>query len=329
MPYNFLGQHFEPVLAVFAGLYRLGAGVESLLIAQDLFVAAAAVPLYLATRSVTGKPLVGAAVVAGYLLNPTLHDGVFFGFHPEMMSLPFLFTALYFLVKERPFAGALSVAPILLLKEDMAIVLVAFAVLMWFRGFRRQGVALGALGVLWFVVIGVFVMAEFRGGGSSDLTRRFDYLVAGSDTLHLLPNALSRGYQHLKDNTLDSAFDILKWQGFLPLLSPFSLLALPSTFANGLSDHWQQSHLQLQYSTATLGLLWTGIVIGLGSLSRLRPRWSTPLLGIAAVALLSGSIIGFANHSQFAPGAFDTQLTAAHRNALDEAIALLPPDAAD
>ena len=30
-PYNFLGQHFQPVLLIFALAYRLGAGIESLL----------------------------------------------------------------------------------------------------------------------------------------------------------------------------------------------------------------------------------------------------------------------------------------------------------
>src|SRR5215207_9617729 len=43
--YNFLGQHFDPVLLVFAAFYRLGAGVESLLIAASLMASLAAVPL--------------------------------------------------------------------------------------------------------------------------------------------------------------------------------------------------------------------------------------------------------------------------------------------
>ncbi len=327
VPYNFLGQHFEPVLGVFAVLYRLGAGVEVLLVAQGVFVGMAALPLYLATQRITGRALIGVVVVAGYLINPTLHGAVFFGFHPEMLALPFLFTALYFLVSDRPVAAAMAVAPVLLLKEDMSIVLMAFAVLMWFRGYRSEAWKLGALGALWFLVVGVVVMTVIRGGGSSDLTQRFEYLVTGSDTLNLIPNAVSRGYEHLKDETLPAFIDILKWQGFLALLSPASLLALPSTFANGLSDHWEQSHLQLQYPTATLALLWVGVVVGLGSLSKLRERWQAPLLGVAAVALLIGSIDGFVMQSELAPGVFETQLTTAHRDALHEAIALIPPDA--
>src|SRR5215213_3624716 len=46
--YNFLGQHFDPVLLVFAVLYRLGAGIESLLVTQALTASLAAVPLYIA-----------------------------------------------------------------------------------------------------------------------------------------------------------------------------------------------------------------------------------------------------------------------------------------
>jgi uncharacterized membrane protein len=327
VPYNFLGQHFEPVLAVFALLYRLGAGVESLLIAQAVFVGLSAVPLYLASRAVTGRALIAVVVVVAFLINPMLHEAVFFGFHPEMLSLPFLFTGLYLLVQGRPTAAALAVAPILLLKEDMSIVVVMFAALMAMRGYRSEGLKLGLLGVAWFAIVGLVVMAEFRGGGSSDLTQRFQYLIEGSSGFGIVPDAVSRGYHHLREYTVDSVIDILKWQGFLALLSPASLLALPSTIANGLSSHDEQARLQLHYSTATLALLWVGVVLGLGWLSRVRVRWQTPLLGVAAIVLLGASVNGFVSHSELAPGAFQTQLTAAHRAALLEGLALIPPDA--
>src|SRR3954464_7531017 len=53
--YNFLGQHFDPILLVFAALYRLGAGVESLLVAASLMASVAAVPLYIAARRFSGS----------------------------------------------------------------------------------------------------------------------------------------------------------------------------------------------------------------------------------------------------------------------------------
>ena len=116
-PYNFLGQHFQPVLLFFALTYRLGAGIELLLITQTTFVAAAALPLYYAVRRVTSSGSGALAMSLAFLLSPQLHHALDFDFHPELMGFFFAFLALYFLVASRPLATIISLLPMLLLKE--------------------------------------------------------------------------------------------------------------------------------------------------------------------------------------------------------------------
>jgi uncharacterized membrane protein len=324
--YNFLGQHFEPVLLLFAVPYRFGAGVESLIIVQGCAVAAAAIPLQRATTAVTGEPVAGLLAALAFLANPALHDALLFGFHPELLSLPLLFLALLLLVEEKPVASAITAASLLLIKEDLAIVVVAFGVLIAVRGFRREGLRLSALGVAWFVVIGLVAMTAIRGGHSSDLTVRYEYLVAGSDALSLIPNALARGLENLSDFTVPGTLKVLASQGFVPLASPASLLALPSIVANGLSGHSQQAKLELHYSTATLVLLWVSTVLALGWLRRFH-RLGNVALALAVIALLTGAVISVLTDSPARGITWEARVSPSHRDALREAIALIPPDA--
>jgi hypothetical protein len=101
---------------------------------------------------------------------------------------------------------------------------------------------------------------------------------------------------------------------------------LPSIVANGLSGHSQQAKLELHYSTATLGLLWVSTVLALGWLRRFH-RLGNAALALAVTALLTGAAIGFLTDSPARGITWDARVSSAHRDALREAIALIPRNA--
>ena len=117
VPYNFLGQHFEPLLLLPAALYRLGAGPRLLIVGQSLAAGLAALPLYWA-----GRRLVGAwpacLVAVAFLLSPTLQRGVDFGFHPDLFEPLLAFGALAALLAGRRAVAVACLAVLLLVKDD-------------------------------------------------------------------------------------------------------------------------------------------------------------------------------------------------------------------
>lgn len=89
LPYNYVGEHFQPVLLLFVPFYWPGGGAPVLLVAQVLASGIAAVVLYEAARTLRLHPAVSAAAAIAYLLNPYLHRALAFDFHPEtMLALP-------------------------------------------------------------------------------------------------------------------------------------------------------------------------------------------------------------------------------------------------
>ena len=324
--YNFLGQHVEPVLLIFAGLYRLGAGPESLLVAQSVLVGAAALPLFYAVRRLTGSPFAALCLAATFLLSAPLHAALDFDFHPELMAFFFVFVALYFLAVERPLASVLALAPILLLKEDMTIVLAAFGLLVWMRGHRRVGTGLVAVAAAWTLAT-LFVLMPMVRGGESDLNERYSYLVEDTTLVTMLPIALWRGIAHLSHETAPALSTLLAGTGGIPLLHPAVLLALPSVVLNGVADHDQQAQLDLQYGVAPLAWLFVAAALGVGAVAHGRsflPRTAVPV--IAAAALVA-AVAAFVFSSPFGPRNNRYAPNATHREVVREALARIPADA--
>ena len=71
----------------------------------------------------------------------------------------------------------------------MPLILAAFAVLLFARGFRREGLALLAIGAAYAVRVVLVVMPWIR-GGSGDLDERYGYLVADSTWWSLAPHVI-------------------------------------------------------------------------------------------------------------------------------------------
>src|SRR6185436_1496078 len=57
--WNFLGEHIEPILLLFALIYRVKPDVEILLVTQAIVASLAALPLYLAARTLLKSATAG------------------------------------------------------------------------------------------------------------------------------------------------------------------------------------------------------------------------------------------------------------------------------
>ena len=163
---NLYGHHFNAIFVVFAPFYRLGAGPHFLLVVQVLAQASGAIAVYLLARDrFGGARWLAVGMAAVLLLNPTYQYLTWEFFHPDALAIsPLLFA--YWAARERRWgwfaiAGTLA----LLCKEDVALALLMLGVLVWFRGDRRIGAAVGAISAAWFVLATRVFIPAFNGIG--------------------------------------------------------------------------------------------------------------------------------------------------------------------
>lgn len=322
--YNFLGQHFDPVLLAFAALYRLGAGVESLVVTASVMASLAALPLYVAAKRFSDSSVAGVLCAGAFLLSAPLHEAVNFDFHPETMIFVFVFTAAAFLAYDRPRAAVVSLLPLLLIKEDMALVLIAISLPIALRGHRREALRLATIGGVWFVATVLLVMPALRGGGGSDLTKRYMYLVEDTTPVSAAPTVAERATTHLAEETAPGAARLLLSTGGLPLISPPALIAAaPLAVLSGLADHPEQAGLRLHYAMPTLALLWLAALLSLDWLRRRDRRLPVAASGLLVLC----AVVTFLMSSPFAAGQSYNALPAQGEAALHEALAMVPDSA--
>lgn len=324
IPFNFLGQHFEPALLVFALIYRLGAGVEALLITQVLMAALAAIPLYIAARRFGGSDIAGVLCSIAFLLSAPMHGAVNFDFHAETMAFFFVFSGAAWLAYGRSWLALASLVPLLLLKEDMALVVIPLALLIALRGLRREAATLAAIAGVWFIVTSMVLMPALRGNYDSDLTVRYSYLTDGTTMLNVAPIATSRAVQHLNDGPIEGMGRLLLSTGGLPLLNPIGFASAAGlATVSGLAQHQPQTELRLHYAVPVLALLWFASLLALDTLRR--RQWRLPVAASAVMA--SCALLSFLVSSPFAPGHGYAKPTGDHVAAIRRALSMIPDDA--
>lgn len=229
---NIFGDHFHPVLMLFAPLYWLVSSPETLLVAQGCLFALSIIPvfLYLRGRLPDGHAF---ALSAAYGLFWGLQQAAAFDVH-EFAFAPLIIATTILMMEQRRWGVFWGMVLLLgLTKEDLLPVVAFLGVYLFIQGEERRGATLAAAGLAGFMVVVTVVIP--RMGGMSG----FGYAGAYAD-------ALARPWTLAEKLVTPPTklFTALMWLApfaFLPLGSRLSILLVPLVLVRFLSSsptHW-------------------------------------------------------------------------------------------
>ena len=165
--------HFDPILVILSPLYLLWPRAEFLLTLQAVWCGAGVIAAYLIGRHQLGSRAWALVWALVYALHPALHGANLYEFHSlTLLFTPLLF-ALYFLLSGRLRLYFVTLALLLLIREDVSLVMCfvgLYALISGEPGHKRAGWITILVSLVYFVIAKtVFMSADgvlAQGAGS-------------------------------------------------------------------------------------------------------------------------------------------------------------------
>lgn len=276
-----LADHFSPILAVLAPLYWIHAGPKTLIVAQAVLLALAAVPIWrYAERRIGAVP--AHLVAVAYAVSWPVAQAAGFDVH-EAAFVPLLSAIMIERADAgRPVGATAAILGLLLVKEDMGLLVAGFGVYLFVTGRRLAGTGVVLFGMGALVMVRDVLM-RLAGSGASGFHWAYGnrgatlgevVLSVARDPLGALGQAVTPG---VKVDTL--AF--LLWPVLLTaLLSPLVLAALPLLAERLLADRPQWWGTDYHYNAFIVAVVVCAAVDGACRVARRFPgrdvtgRWA-------------------------------------------------------
>jgi uncharacterized membrane protein len=229
---NLFGDHFDPVIVMFAPLFWIAPAAETLLAAQAVLLALSILPVLAYAQDRLPRRIAMTIAVA-YGLFWGMQQTAVFDVH-EAAFAP-LAVALLLLAMERKqwrwfYAAAVAVAVV---KEDLPPFLVGVGAYLFLRGERRRGGVVLAASLIAFIVIVGFVIPAANVTGVYGYTGMYDEVLR--HPWSILVRLVTPPMKVMTACLWVAPF------AALPLASPLSVLLAPfaiERFLSSSQNHW-------------------------------------------------------------------------------------------
>lgn len=269
---NLFGDHTSFVLLPLVPVYWVWPSAHVLLIAQSVALAMSAVPIYLIARNRLQDELLACVLASASLLMPTLQWTNFEQFHPDCFEVPLIGFALHFMFERRWRPYFITIALLLSVKEDAALIVLGMGVYVAVRYSRRVGLITCAVAIS-YALLAVYLVLKIINGVGSLNGWRFPFGgVAG-----LIRTAVVQPVRLLRYLSSDQRPWYL-WQlvaplGLASLLAPDVVAIAAAPIASNLiSNFYYQHRIEYHYSTQIAPVLACAAVVGISRIRSLTFR---------------------------------------------------------
>jgi len=303
VPFNLLGDHFSPIIALLAPLYWLWPDARMLMCAQAvLFAASVGFVGWYAVRRGLGR--VAYLIEAGFAVSYGVMSAACYDFHEIAFGLPILLWAVWALREKHDRQLIVACIAMVLVKEDMPMYIAGIALVLFFTGRKLFGVILGVCSIAVTLLLILVVIPYFNIDGK--------YAYIGSD---------ARGLRSISDMALSIVHHLISWPGIsflllivvtagLGLRSKLMLVVIPTVVFRFMADDPTYLGFHFHYGVLLTGVAFMAMIdawdrwpgwrrISRGTLVSAQ-KWLLLIGGVVGL-IASGGVLdlyGLAGHTQ-------------------------------
>lgn len=271
---NLFGDHTSFILLLLVPLYWMFSSTATLLVVQSIVIALGGIPVFLYTRRRLSSDAMGAVMVAVYLLHPAVSWTNLENFHPDSFLPLLVGLALYGALERKWRLFGCAVVLALLVKEDVALILVPIGVWVALHRDLKRGLMVVVGSIVAMILLIVVFMKQFTG-----VAFRNSWRIPFGGFGGLVRTTLRRPWK-LVSYLVSQDRPFYLWQTLAPV--GFVFFAAPEVvltaglvlFTNILSTFWYQYHIQYHYSLVVVPAIIIGTSYAIGK----APRRSRNLL---------------------------------------------------
>lgn len=265
--FHILGDHAAWIHYILALPYKIYPSVYWLFIVQSLALALGALPTWYLAIQAGLKESQAMAIATAYLLYPVVFNGNLFDFHPEVIAVPLLLSAVLAARLENIAWFCVCIILTLGCKAVLSLTVVAMGIwLMLFEKKRLCGLLAIILGSAWFIIATKLIIPAFSGAEAAAVGR---YSYLGNSVFEIAKNLIFQpGLIFSKIFSLDNfGYLILLSAPIIWGLSTASLKpligAIPCVALNLIADYQAQKDLVHQYTLPALPFLILAVIASL------------------------------------------------------------------
>lgn len=246
--------HVSPIYYLILPFYALFPSVYTLNIAQAAVVASALIPFYLLARRSGLRRGQTLLLSAAFIFYPAVSGGCFYDIHENCFLLPLILWLMWAYTAKKDLPMYIFAVLILLVKEDAALYVIAFALFMIFSGkkFEKKRVLKGL--ILLGVSVGYFALVCFllKNFGKGIMTTRYTLYGRNFGQMFMrLFSAPDIAFGEIFAETkIGFLLSMLIPLVLLPLLSPEPsefILLIPFIVINLMTDYKYQHDIFFHY----------------------------------------------------------------------------------
>ncbi len=260
--FNLLGDHFHPLLALLAPVFAVFPHAFTLLVIQAVCFGVSAGMLTAVASRQLGTRAGGALLGMAFGLSWGLQYAAEAQFHEIALAVPLLTGALGAILEQRWKAAIFWAAPLVFVKEDLGLTVMAIGLLIAYLSGSRRAQWLAVWGLGWFAIATLVVLPALNPNGT------WAY-AANANPAGLLADPGSL-FDPSKGHTL--ALLLITTAGFA-LRSPPALLLVPTLAWRFLSTNHGYWGPTWHYSAVLMPIAFAVLIDGVQCASSSRWTW--------------------------------------------------------
>ncbi|MCP4523282.1 MAG: DUF2079 domain-containing protein [Candidatus Gracilibacteria bacterium] len=288
---NIEGDHFHPILGLYALFYKIYASPLTLIFIQNLAFILGGLGIYKIAKYKLNIPIIGFGVVFLYLIFKGNINALFFDFHPIVVAVSLFPWLFYYSIKKKWLIYFLLLIPILLSKENLSLYIVFFGIYQFFiQKEKTVGLITFVIGITYFYLSMNIFLPAMGGGG-----KYWSYDLIGENPKDFIMNTFLHPIQFIQ-----VLFDSIKkvstylhhlGSGGYLLFTPIIIFLIPSYAQKFLSSREEFWTLNFHYSIDVYWVIALGIIFSFAYIRKRFPQKHIDIYIFLGVFIFCNSFI--------------------------------------